>query len=459
MLSLILCAIACAAGYLAGRKSLVLGLGTVITVGYFYGILRANLLQEASHFIFDASALGFYISQVTQPVGIAEQFRSRHVKMWAIVLTLWPLLLLAAPLQDPLVQLVGFRGHVFLLPFLVFGARLSPREWYSLALWYGALNLMALGFAGVEFVVGLEPFYPRSIVTELIYMSRDVAEDTAFRIPATFSSAHAYGGTMVTSIPLLLGAWQQRRHAHLDTLVLLGGLTAAVLGVFVAAARVNAVVLFLLLIVALPSFLARMDVPRAIGLILIVVGTAWVVSNEVRLQRFTTLRDTEFVQQRIGGSVNDNVLEVAGRYPLGNGLGGGGTSLPYFLQHRSARDLVVVENHYAYVLLEQGVPGLVLWVLFLLWVLVPRSFRVNSEWRVALRCTRVLVAAFLAVGLIGLGLFVSIPQSAMMLLAMGWLSAREHRSHTEAQPRMARAPLASPLLPAGTAPGGLVANG
>src|SRR6202022_931206 len=107
---------------------------------------------------------------------------------------------------------------------------------------------------------------------------------------------------------------------------------------------------------------------------------------------------------------------VAGRYPLGNGLGGGGTSLPYFLEHRNAGNTTVVENHYAYVLLEQGVPGLVLWVLFLIWVLVPRSSRANSQWRLALLCTRALVAAFLVVGLIGLGLFVSIPQSAMMLL-------------------------------------------
>jgi hypothetical protein len=307
--------------------------------------------------------------------------------------------------------------------------------------------------------VGLEPFYPRNVVTELIYISRDVADYTAFRIPATFSSAHAYGGTMVTSIPLLLGAWQQRRHARVDTLVLLGGLIAAVLGVFVAAARVNAVVLFLLLIVALPSFLMRANALRVATLILVVAGIGWVVSNEVRLQRFATLQDTEFVQQRIGGSVNETFFDVAGRYPLGNGLGGGGTSLPYFLEHRSAGNTTVVENHYAYVLLEQGVPGLVLWVLFLIWVLVPRSSRANSQWRLALLCTRALVAAFLVVGLIGLGLFVSIPQSAMMLLGMGWLAARELPSRTEVQPRMTRAPLAPPPPPAGTAPVGLAANG
>jgi hypothetical protein len=447
MLSLTLCAIAAAAGFLAGRHSLVRGLGVVITVGYFYGILRANLIEPASHFVFDASALGFYLSQLTRPVGAAERLRSRHVKTWAVLLTLWPLLLLAIPFQDPLVQLVGFRGHVLLLPFLVFGARLTPRQWYSLAIWYGALNLVTLGFAALEFFVGLERFYPRTSVTELIYVSRDVA-DSAFRIPATFSSAHAYGGTMVTSIPLLLGAWEQRRHRRLDVLVLLGGLAAAILGVFLAAARVDAVVLFLLLIAALPLLVVRMNVVRATSLVLVVVGIAWMVSRETRLQRFETLRDSELVQERIGRSVNESFLEAARRHPFGNGLGGGGTSLPYFLQGRSANSTVLVENHYAYILLEQGIPGLALWVGFLIWVLMPGRGRPGSPWQSALRCTRMLVAAFLAVGLIGIGLFVSIPQSAMMLLGMGWLAAREPRARTVAPPKLHREPPAPFGLPA-----------
>jgi hypothetical protein len=454
MLSLILCAIAGAAGFLAGRTSLVRGLGTVIAIGYFYGILRANLIQPASHFIFDASLMGFYLSQLTPRVGEAEQFRSRHVKTWAVALTVWPLLLLVFPDQDPLVQLVGFRGHVLLLPMLVFGARLTAREWYSLALWYGALNLVTLGFASVEFVVGLESFYPRSSVSEIIYASRDVAGYTAFRIPSTFTSAHAYGGTMVTSIPLLLGAWQQRRHARLDTVMLLGGLGAAVLGVFVAAARMHAVIFFLVMMVAVPSFMARVGTLRTVGLVLVIAASGWVISRDARLQRFTTLQDTEFVQERIGGSVNTTFFDVAALYPLGNGLGGGGTSLPYFLRDRVTKAPVYVENHYAYVLLEQGVPGLALWVLFLIWVMVPRRSGDNAQWRVAILSTRVLVASYLVIGLIGTGLFVSIPQSAMLILAMGWLTARDHRQLGEAI-----TPVRQPARPPIAGHEGLAANG
>src|SRR5258705_2117254 len=104
MLSLTLCAIAAAAGFLAGRQSLVRGIGVVVTVGYCYGILRANLIEPASHFIFDACALGFYVSQLTRTVGADERVRRLHLKACAVLLSLWPLLLLAVPLHDPLVQ-------------------------------------------------------------------------------------------------------------------------------------------------------------------------------------------------------------------------------------------------------------------------------------------------------------------------------------------------------------------
>ena len=54
-------------------------------------------------------------------------------------------------------------------------------------------------------------------------------------------------------------------------------------------------------------------------------------------------------------------------YPLGNGLGGGGTSVPYFLQDR-IRNVVVMENEYARILLELGIPGLCMWGVFIGWI-------------------------------------------------------------------------------------------
>ena len=49
-----------------------------------------------------------------------------------------------------------------------------------------------------------------------------------------------------------------------------------------------------------------------------------------RWQRYKEL-DSQSVEDRISGSVNRSFLEVLVEYPMGNGLGGGGTSIPYFL--------------------------------------------------------------------------------------------------------------------------------
>ena len=88
------------------------------------------------------------------------------------------------------------------------------------------------------------------------------------------------------------------------------------------------------------------------------------MSSQERLQRFLTLRDTEALVERIGWSINTSLIEAVVEYPLGNGLGGGGTSIPYFLQDR-IRHPVLLENEYARIVLELGLPGLGLWLVFL----------------------------------------------------------------------------------------------
>ena len=84
---------------------------------------------------------------------------------------------------------------------------------------------------------------------------------------------------------------------------------------------------------------------------------AYGVSGEERLQRFRPLQDPGFIAQRIVGSVNRSFIELVRRFPLGNGLGGGGTSVPSFLQDR-IRNPVMMENEYRGILLELGLPGL-----------------------------------------------------------------------------------------------------
>ena len=140
-----------------GRRSLVAGLCTLITVGYVYGIVRANLPDGFSHLIFDAGTLGLYVAQLGRRLPFWQHVRSEDVRNWLIVLIAWPVLLFAMPWQDPLIQLVGLRGSIFLLPFILLGARLTGDDVYKLGLWFSVLNLAAGGLALAEVTDGRGP--------------------------------------------------------------------------------------------------------------------------------------------------------------------------------------------------------------------------------------------------------------------------------------------------------------
>ena len=68
------------------------------------------------------------------------------------------------------------------------------------------LDIVAVAFGGAEYFLGVPRFFPFSPVTLIMYSSADVAGGF-LRIPATFTSAHAFGGTMVGTIPYLIGLW------------------------------------------------------------------------------------------------------------------------------------------------------------------------------------------------------------------------------------------------------------
>ena len=94
---------------------------------------------------------------------------------------------------------------------------------------------------------------------------------------------------------------------------------------------------------------------------------------------------------------------------MGNGLGGGGTSVPYFLQNR-IRNVVTMENEYARILLELGLPGLVMWGMFLIWVVHPTDTSAARDmFYFGRRLAYVACACSFALGLIGVGLFTSVP--------------------------------------------------
>ena len=416
------CLLAFTVCYAAARRSLTAGLLTTLTVGYFFGIVKANVPQTASYFIFDSAVLGLYAAQLFRPLSQALRERVEALQSWTELLIFWPLLVFFMPIQDLLVQLVGLRTAVVFLPFLLIGARLMAAERYKLALGLAALNLVALAFAVAEFFIGVPEFFPRNAVTTIIYMSKDVVGHTAHRIPATFANAHAYGGAMVMTLPLMAGALLQIRKKQWHLMLLLLGLSAAILGVLLSATRLNFVVITALIVVL--TFSIKSRISYAFGWIVILGAIALFASGEARLQRVTELQDTEFVKERVGWSVNMTFFELAKNYPLGNGLGGGGSNIPHFLHDRLATP-VHMENEYARIMLEQGIFGLLLWIAFLIWLFIRREKGYFDSWSQGR--TLAWWACFLAfgTGLIGIGIFVSVPATCLLLMNAGWVGARQ----------------------------------
>jgi hypothetical protein len=415
MTSLLICIVCFFVTFALARRSLVWGLAVCIGVGYVFGVLKANILDTFSFFIWDASVAGLYACYFSRRPTTQELLTTDSLRLWVGALILWPVLLTIVPVQYPLIQLVGLRANTFLLPFLLVGARLKAEEVDELAVFLAALNVAALGLAVTEYFVGLEWFFPRNPVTEIIYNSRDVAANTAFRIPAFFINAAAYSGTMVMTVPFLLGAWARESVAWRRKLIS-AGVLAALIGVFLGASRTHALMVLLLMIGA--AFGGELKSLSRAGLILILVFAGWLVSNNERLQRFTTLLDTEFVTDRVASSVNLPFLEAALEYPFGVGMGGGGTSIPYFLREQILEP-VAAENEYVRIMLEEGVLGLCLWVTFVVWMATRRNTS-QVKPQLGRSLARFVTVGYFALACLGTGLLATVPQSALMLIAAGW---------------------------------------
>jgi hypothetical protein len=415
----LLCAVAFAISFVVTRRRLVSGVVALVSTGYAYGIVRARVHDGASHFIFDAALLGLYAAHFSRHPSPEDRGRSSAASTWTKLLFVMPFVLFLLPIQHPLIQLVGLRAAVLFLPMIVVGARLRADDVAALGRALAVLNLVAFAFAAAEWVFGIEPFVPHNAVTDIIYRSTDVGAARAHRIPSTFPSAHAYAGTMLATLPLLAAAWPRAASARRRALVG-AAIAAAVLGVFASGARTPALIL---LVFAAAVFLdPRASARLRFGvLVLGLVLAAAVLGNE-RLQRFTTVSDVATVETRFQGS-NVGLGEVVLSYPLGAGLGRAvGTSIPFFLDHL-AEPQIGLENEYSRIIVDQGLAGGALWILFVVWVLRRRAPAPSAEWALPYRLLRWHVALLWLTGLIGTGLLLSIPQSPLLLLQMGLLSA------------------------------------
>jgi hypothetical protein len=417
-MGLIFCGLAFVVAVVAAWRSTIVGLWVVLATGYLFGILRANYLDTYSHFLADAAVIGFYLSFFSKNWPRPRNASEAGAVKWTGILVGWAGLMFLIPIQHPLIQLVGLRGNAFLVPFLIVGSRLNDRDGRDLAVGLAWLNLMAFFFAIAEFLLGVPAFYPENSVTEIIYKSQDIAGATAFRIPACFSNAHNYAGTMVLTIPWLIGACMQRQESSGRRLILAAGIFAAMVGVFMTGTRTFNIQLFLLMIVI--TFSGKMNALLWIGWALMLGGLGYLVSGEERMQRFMTLQNTDEVIQRVEGSVNMGFVDLLTTYPLGNGLGGGGTSIPFFLQHLIS-DPVMMENEYCRIMLEEGVVGLALWLAFFFWLLSRSAPKGQAPWSLGWRLVWVICLSNIVLATLGTGLMTAIPQTSLCFLSMGFL--------------------------------------
>ena len=422
MIASFLCLVAFVVCYVAGRRALWAGFMATMVVGYFYGIVRANLEETFGHFIFDFGAVGFYIALLTRKETPLQRFKLRRLMPWVLALAGWPLLIMLLPLQPPLIQLVGLRGQIFFVPFILVGAMLDGRELRKVALGLAILSFIEIAFALAEIEFGVTRFYPINEVDQLIYRSMDVrmGSTMTFRIPATFVQAAAFGGNMAASLPLLIGAMVQEQRRGARRKVLLIALGVSALGVLLSASRSQALLLFCLGIAATFSGRVRNFPWFGWVALLAVIGTLVVVSP--RMQRFLQLSDTSYISTRVSNSMNADFLGLALEYPLGNGLGGGGTSIPYFLVPE-LRNPVAMENEYARIMLEQGVPGLALWLAFIFWVITRPLPMETDPWYLGRWLARVAFAFCFMTAPTGLGLLTSIPGTALLLFFGGWIAS------------------------------------
>ncbi|MGH8338512.1 MAG: O-antigen ligase family protein, partial [Gammaproteobacteria bacterium] len=391
-----------------------------MTVGYFYGIVRANLDTTYVHFLYDFGAVGYFIALLLNRKSPIQRYKLRRIMPWMVGLTAWPVLLLLAPTQTFMVQLVGLRGHIFFLPFLAVGAMVDDREVRKIALGLAILNCVALVFALFEVQFGVPLFYPFNAVDQLIYRSTDVVIGGVgtFRIPAIFENSAAYGGNMAGSIPLLIGGMLQEPRRGWWRRLLYVALAASAIGVFLGASRSQAASLLIIVLAITVSGRVR-NFPR-FGWIAMIGFVALAIISSTRMQRFLTLDNSRFLKARVSGSINESLIKLAVEYPMGNGLGGGGTSMPYFLESQ-VRHPVKIENEYGRIMLEQGLPGLALWIWFILWTLTRPLPRRTENWYLGRWLARVVLGVAFAFATTGTGLLTSIPGTALVLFYAGWV--------------------------------------
>lgn len=405
----------------AASRSLGWGVLAVCGVGYFNGVIRANYPGIYTSFMFDAAMLAFYVKfygNRSRCVGVWSEPSGRFV----VFLIAWPCLLSLFPANNILVQLVALRATAWMLPMLLAATRMTAPDLAVLARGLAVLNLMTLAVGIYLFRNGIEALYPFNAITKIMYNSNDVAGYKFHRIPSTFLNAHAYGGTMLMTLPFLLDRAVGVGARFVDRGLAAAGVAAAAGGLLMCGARFPLILLALALAIAwvVSRFSAKIGIAGAVllGSGLLVAGTS------ERFQRIGTLDDTNAVANRITGSANDAFWTLMMDYPMGAGMGSSvGTSIPFFLAEL-APEPIGLENEYSRILVDQGWVGLGGWLAFVGWLFLrPPPPRPPAPWRLGRVLMYSLCLGSWLTAFIGTGLLSSIPGTALLLTQMGILAA------------------------------------
>jgi len=387
--------------------------------GYFHGILKAHYVGSGGHFIFDAATIGLYLGFLISKPKEYEWDRVCIVKPWVYLLIGWNLFMALVPVQHYLIQIVGLRGNIFWHPMILVGAMMDRQALKALAYTLSGLNLAALGFGLAEFFIGVDAFVPQNEATEIVFNSVDIAGGH-MRIPSIFMNAHSYGGTMVGSMPWLIGElaaqFETNERNKRGKILLTLGMVSACIGVFMAGPKTP--IIFLGVIVGYLAISGKMNRALLLAMCLLGLVVGFVITQSERFQRYSELADVDQVIFRLGYSLNLGFFETIEKYPMGYGMGSGGTSIPFFLQHLLT-DRIWIENEWARIILEQGVVGLILLTAFFAW-LATKRFAKDLPNLLLKGLLRFFSIALFATSFVGVGLFSSLPGTAMFLLGIGY---------------------------------------
>jgi hypothetical protein len=399
--------------YLLTKRSIGWGLAATIGFGYFNGVIRANFLSVYTTFMFDAAVLGLYAGALVFQSKTVYEGLKTSVGKWLLGMMMWPIVLCCLPVNDYLVQLVALRGSIWFLPIILLASQLTDEDYSCIGIALSLLNLVTLMVSLYLMQNGVEALYPSNAVTEIIYLSRDVGSDNLHRIPSTFLSSHAYGGTMMGSITIICGLILGQRGGITHKILYAVGLIAAVSGVVICASRQPMVVGAVILLSA--WFVSGYSKKFSIVFVTIAALVGFLIASNERFQRVLTLNDSVFLHQRVYSSLNESLWEIFWTYPLGAGLGSSvGTSIPYFLVSRAPQP-IGIENELCRIYVDQGIIGLTIWISFIVWLLIRIPRKKSHIVHMAYAATM----AIWATSFIGTGLLSSVPGTAMLMMQMG----------------------------------------